>query len=254
MYDILELSKKLVPELREIAKELNIKKADLLKKQDLIYKILDQQAIDATELKITSKKGKEPDSKGDEHHDSHIRRGKRPRFIKQGGNFQKESVISVSPSDSTRPETKSREWHEQQRKQDQKGTENADQPRKHEHSEHEKRMPHRNSDRTDGFRRKPDKVWTKETSERPSGKKAEPLDDPLTPIGNVEIMEDEIKPIIDTKPPEITDNQPASEEIHDSPEAHPTNRRVMGLRLPKSRNLRIFSMVSGWSMIAMILI
>ena len=51
MYDILELSKKLLPELKEIAKELNIKKAESLKKQDLIYKILDQQAIDATELK-----------------------------------------------------------------------------------------------------------------------------------------------------------------------------------------------------------
>ena len=45
MYDILELSKKLVPELRDIARELKINKADTLKKQDLIYKILDQQAI-----------------------------------------------------------------------------------------------------------------------------------------------------------------------------------------------------------------
>ena len=51
MYDILELSKKLLPELKEIAKELQIKKAESLKKQDLIYKILDQQSIEATELK-----------------------------------------------------------------------------------------------------------------------------------------------------------------------------------------------------------
>ena len=49
MYDILELSKKLLPELKDIAKELKIKKAESLKKQDLIYKILDQQAIEATE-------------------------------------------------------------------------------------------------------------------------------------------------------------------------------------------------------------
>jgi len=48
MYDILELSKKLVPELREIARELKINKADTLKKQDLIYKILDQQVIGST--------------------------------------------------------------------------------------------------------------------------------------------------------------------------------------------------------------
>ena len=49
MYDILELSKKLLPELKDIARELKIKKAESLKKQDLIYKILDQQAIEATE-------------------------------------------------------------------------------------------------------------------------------------------------------------------------------------------------------------
>jgi len=49
MYDILELNKKLVSELRQIAKDLNVKKADSLRKQDLVYKILDQQAINATE-------------------------------------------------------------------------------------------------------------------------------------------------------------------------------------------------------------
>lgn len=48
MYDILELNKKLVSELREIASKLKIKKADSLKKQDVIYKILDQQAITAS--------------------------------------------------------------------------------------------------------------------------------------------------------------------------------------------------------------
>ncbi|PXY01626.1 transcription termination factor Rho [Marinifilum breve] len=56
MYDILELNKKLVPELREIAKELKIKKVESFKKQDLIYKILDQQAIVASEMKSSEKK------------------------------------------------------------------------------------------------------------------------------------------------------------------------------------------------------
>ena len=48
MYDILELNKKVVSELREIAKKFNIKKLDSLKKQDLVYKILDQQAIESS--------------------------------------------------------------------------------------------------------------------------------------------------------------------------------------------------------------
>jgi transcription termination factor Rho len=45
MFDILELNKKLLPELREIAKGLQIKRVESLKKQDLIYRILDQQAV-----------------------------------------------------------------------------------------------------------------------------------------------------------------------------------------------------------------
>jgi transcription termination factor Rho len=45
MHDIIELNNKLVGELKEIAKNLNIPKYETLKKQELIYKILDQQAI-----------------------------------------------------------------------------------------------------------------------------------------------------------------------------------------------------------------
>ena len=45
MYDILELKGKLLPELQGIAKELNVPKFRALKKMDLIYQILDVQAI-----------------------------------------------------------------------------------------------------------------------------------------------------------------------------------------------------------------
>ena len=55
MYDILELNKKLLAELRDIAKELKIKRVESYRKQDLIYKILDTQAIVASGNK-TSKK------------------------------------------------------------------------------------------------------------------------------------------------------------------------------------------------------
>jgi transcription termination factor Rho len=51
MYDILELNKKLVPELRDIAKQLKIKRTESFKKQELIYKILDTQAIQEAEEK-----------------------------------------------------------------------------------------------------------------------------------------------------------------------------------------------------------
>ncbi len=45
MYDILQLNDKLVTELRTIAKEIGVKRSSTLNKQDLIYKILDQQAL-----------------------------------------------------------------------------------------------------------------------------------------------------------------------------------------------------------------
>ncbi|MEX2427591.1 MAG: transcription termination factor Rho, partial [Bacteroidales bacterium] len=57
MYDIHELNNKLLAELREIAKELKVKRVESFRKQDLIYKILDMQAIVASESKAA--KGKE---------------------------------------------------------------------------------------------------------------------------------------------------------------------------------------------------
>ena len=45
MYDILELNDKLLSDLRQIARELNVKRVESYKKKELIYKILDQQAM-----------------------------------------------------------------------------------------------------------------------------------------------------------------------------------------------------------------
>lgn len=45
MYDILQLNDMLVPELRDLAEQLNLKGFKRLNKQELIYKILDQQAL-----------------------------------------------------------------------------------------------------------------------------------------------------------------------------------------------------------------
>ena len=44
-YNILELNEKLLPELQSIAEELGIKKISSLKKEELVYRILDEQAI-----------------------------------------------------------------------------------------------------------------------------------------------------------------------------------------------------------------
>ncbi|HDZ41039.1 MAG TPA: transcription termination factor Rho [Bacteroidetes bacterium] len=85
MYDILELNKKLLPELREIAKNLKIKRVESYRKQDLIYLILDQQAIvEASENKASSaKKNKRPENKESDS-DSNKKQGRRPRTKSDG--------------------------------------------------------------------------------------------------------------------------------------------------------------------------
>ncbi|MFZ1527694.1 MAG: transcription termination factor Rho [Ferruginibacter sp.] len=62
MYDILQLSDLLVPELLDIAEELKISNAKKLNKQDLIYKILDKQAV-MTADKKNSTDGDKPKRK-----------------------------------------------------------------------------------------------------------------------------------------------------------------------------------------------
>ncbi len=68
MYDILQLNDMLVPELLDIAEQLQIANAKKLDKQEMIYKILDQQAVSSTETKETSTANPE--------------RGKRKRIVK----------------------------------------------------------------------------------------------------------------------------------------------------------------------------
>ena len=45
MYNIIQLNDKSLSELQSIAQELGIKKTESLKKEELVYKILDEQAI-----------------------------------------------------------------------------------------------------------------------------------------------------------------------------------------------------------------
>jgi len=45
MYDILQLNEMLVPELKDIAENLGMKSYKRLSKKDLIYRILDEQAV-----------------------------------------------------------------------------------------------------------------------------------------------------------------------------------------------------------------
>jgi transcription termination factor Rho len=69
-YDILQLNDMLVPELKDLAKEKGIKNLNKLNKQELIYKILDEQAV--------SEKDNSPSSKNSSQNEEEKTK-KRPR-------------------------------------------------------------------------------------------------------------------------------------------------------------------------------
>ena len=78
MYDILQLNDMLVPELLDIAEQLKIPNAKKLSKQDLVYKILDSQAI-------AGSKGAKPSDDG-----------KRKRIIKTTTGISSEEAVVES--------------------------------------------------------------------------------------------------------------------------------------------------------------
>jgi len=98
MYDIIELSGKLVSELKDIAKELNIPKYEKLKKQDLIYKILDQQALNPTPDVLKKEKA---ETKGK-------RRGRPSKARKETGKDEKPKSEKENKPEPDRQEEKSK--------------------------------------------------------------------------------------------------------------------------------------------------
>jgi transcription termination factor Rho len=98
MYDIIELNNLLLPELRKLAKKLDIADITKLKKQDLIYRILDEQAANPQKLqaaKVTESPAEQeeeqalpeakevaPAKEDSEDEDGKLKRGRRPRKLR----------------------------------------------------------------------------------------------------------------------------------------------------------------------------
>ena len=118
MYDIIELNSKKVAELREVAKELNIKKAESLKKQDLIYKILDEQAVNPSAVAEKEVAEAKPEANKTEKKERKPRADKKPREKKEdqvkadfkeekSGKEEKETTEKTESSSDTKTESKS---------------------------------------------------------------------------------------------------------------------------------------------------
>lgn len=90
MYDILQLNDMLVPELLDIAEQLKIPNAKKLDKQELVYKILDRQAVIASAVKTNPNDDK----------------GKRKRIVKTTTANSTEEADIVSGDEKPRKEVK----------------------------------------------------------------------------------------------------------------------------------------------------
>jgi transcription termination factor Rho len=99
-YNILELNGKQLPELQMIAEGLGIKKVKTLEKQDLVYRILDEQAISLAGLQIEKEKEKEG-RKLEKQGQRESQRGRRPKkaeAVKDGESVQKDTVAPAQPA------------------------------------------------------------------------------------------------------------------------------------------------------------
>lgn len=101
MYDILQLNDMLVPELLDIAEQLKIPQAKKLDKQEMIYKILDRQAVMASEVKSDDSSDDKP---------------RRKRIIKATtSNSTEEAVVETEATKAPQPERKKREIRKEEK-------------------------------------------------------------------------------------------------------------------------------------------
>lgn len=105
MYDIVELNNKLVGELREIAKELEINKVEKLLKQDLIYKILDQQALNLSKASIENQAGKE-ENKAQREHRKRIRVERTPENVRFKQAVESNPAVQEVKTTEIKPESR----------------------------------------------------------------------------------------------------------------------------------------------------
>ncbi len=154
MYDILQLNDMLVPELRDIAEQLGLKSYKRLSKQELVYKILDEQALggkDEPSSNGSAKKAK-PAAKAAEEKAKPKSKRKRVRVEKDEEETQEEQV-QETPKQETPAEPAAEESSQPEKpvKEEAKKEEPKKQPEpaqngkeRHENQRHERNPRHDN--------------------------------------------------------------------------------------------------------------
>lgn len=107
MYDKTELEAKLLSDLRQIAKDFKIRRVDSFKKQDLIYQILDYQAINPSESAIESEKAaraqinRKPETTRKHEKDSQPKQTEKPQQEKKENNANMQQKPAIKAENTT---------------------------------------------------------------------------------------------------------------------------------------------------------
>lgn len=223
MYDILELNKKLLPELKDIAKSMNIKRTEALRKQELIYRILDQQAIDASE--VESKKGKSKDFDKKKRQDKPMPH-KQPQRVPEAKSAQANEVNKpvIEKREKTQPQPQPQP---QQKPQSQSQPQPQQKPQSQQQQDRGKRKR---------FTRKPGAG--EERVQRVENKKFE--ESPLPEKLMVEDIDTEL-PLIDEVKPEVVETTSSDDSlVSESPKQETQSGQEQQGEHPKKGQARDF--------------
>lgn len=115
MYNIIQLNDKNLSELQAIAQELGIKKTDSLKKEELVYKILDEQAIVGATKKVAADKLKEDrKSSPDDNKKKRSRVPEKKENKVTSANQNSETVKTEANSQAAKPKPQQAQQQSQQ--------------------------------------------------------------------------------------------------------------------------------------------
>lgn len=225
MYDIVALNSKLLTELREIAKELKIKRVESYKKQDLIYQILDAQAVNPpvdalSEDKKSDNKGPRPRKRIPAGSSTTEKREQREPKEKTGPAEQQEKrepQAKAEQRDNREQRPQVREQREQPKREHQPRDQRPDQRSQRPHWE--KRDQQRNGDQRKNSDQKPF-VPAQKRDQRPGDLEKHQkvrLEDELTKEPTTLIEEGEAnnqtrEKEIKEPPREVDNKQPQKEE------------------------------------------
>ena len=157
MYDILQLNEMLVPELQDLAKSLGLRSYSKLSKQDLIYKILDHQAVStngATEApaeKKEEKKERRPRKRRTTKTEK-VEDKKEEKPVKEEKKEEKKE--EVKPAKEEKAEDKKEEKKEEVKKEERRDDRKDNRNRKYDNRKDHKNDKIRRDDKRDDRREK----------------------------------------------------------------------------------------------------